>query len=120
MHRYCGCKHHTLTVSQFCPLQLLHKQHLLCTGGEGVGPSLSPQGVLGGDGEVKTGRLILADHCLVLGHENFQSLQVILEQLNVQILPGIGGWGWVGLGLAQTPHGLHWVCVCAHVCNDAY
>ena len=91
-----GCSHHTLTVSQLCPLQLLHKQHLLCTGGEGVRPSLSPQGVLGGDGEVKTSCLVLADHCLVLGHENFQSLQVILEQLNVQILPGIGGWGWVG------------------------
>ena len=81
---------HGLTASQFCSPKLLHKLHLLCTGGKGVGPSHLPQGVLGRDGQVKTGCLVLTDHGLVLGRQDFQCLQVVLEQLNVQILPGNG------------------------------
>ena len=62
---------HELTASQLCSPKLLHKLHLLCTGGECVGPSHLPQGVLGRDGQVKTGCLVLTDHGLVLGRQDF-------------------------------------------------
>ena len=82
------CTRCALTASQFRSPKLLHKLHLLCTGRERVRPPQLSQGVLGRDGQVKTGRLVLADHGLVLGHHDIQSLQVTLEQLNVQTLPG--------------------------------